>query len=274
MTTDLEDRIRTHLQDRASRIAVDRPPFDEVLARPETPDLRPRRVTIERVAVAAALLAFVAAGVVVALAGREGSGVSETPPAATAPPTAGPLAEAVAPGALVSMPAPWSLERFFFLSKSAKVATQSGDGTMRDSDGNVVDPPPVETMVEYGFTDGARTVQLNFYPLGLRQPSITTPEPPLVPVRGTTGYFLDYGEGRYRIQWDEGGRTWDVDGYGYASLDELAGVLDTVQIQDDATWMAQAPPGLADAILANPDGSVSWTSADGLDVGFAEPVGR
>jgi hypothetical protein len=112
--------------------------------------------------------------------------------------------------------------------------------------------------VEYGFADDARTFQLHFYPLGSREPTVTTPEPPLVEIRGTTGYYLDYGAGRYRIQWDEGGRTWDVDGNGFATLDDLAATVDTLRWEGDTDWAAAAPTGLADAILANPDAGVGW----------------
>ena len=157
------------------------------------------------------------------------------------------------------MPAPWSLDSFTFLSETSVIQERSSalDGSERG-----VVPPAA--FVEYRFGDGRRSVQLDFYALGTRQPQVTTADPPLVTVRGTTGWYLDYGNGRYRVQWDEGGRTWEVDGHGFASLDEVVAVLATIEWQDDATWAAGAPADLVSALAGRVDGSVSWSAAGGV----------
>lgn len=69
MTKDLEDRIRTDLRRRAEAIHVSVPEPDGLRPLPEH---RGRR-RLELIAVAAALVLFVGAGVLIALAGRESS---------------------------------------------------------------------------------------------------------------------------------------------------------------------------------------------------------
>jgi hypothetical protein len=250
MTAELEEQVRSSLRRRADSIDVEIP--EPRLEPSGVAHCRPRRLEI--VAVAAGLLLFVAVGVAIALAGRE------TPaPTAVDGPAVGALGAIIEPGALVSMPSPWQLDRFSFMSEAAAAATLNPNVIVSDGLGNVVEQRAT-TNVEYEFADGSRTIQVHFYELGTRQPTITTPEPPVVEVRGTQGYYLDYGDWRYRIQWDEGGRTWDVDAYGFTSLDQLAAELGSLRWQDDAAWSEQAPRGLADAILANRDGSVGWSA--------------
>jgi hypothetical protein len=264
MSVSLEDRITTGLRVRADAVTVVAPPLEEIVERPPGARRTHRRRTSERVLVAAALVAFVAAGVVLATMGRED--VTQDGPTAP-PPTesvSGRLAEVLAPGALVALPEPWRLGRFQFVSAAAMTSSRSEDVEVYDADGQQLPLPVGWSTVEYTFTDGVRTLQLDFYPLGVRPPSVTTPEPPLVPVRGTTGYFLDYGAGRYRIQWDEDGRTWEADGHGFESLDELSGALGQIERLDDDAWAARMPAGLADAIRTHPDGSVGWNAEENV----------
>jgi len=260
MTVDLEGRVRASLRRRAESLQVEVPEPD--LGRlPTNTGPRGRARRLELVAVAAALALFVGAGLVIALAGREGTSPTVAHrPTSTAPAADG-LSAVIMPGALVSMPSPWLLQRFSFTSGAMFDGTQSSDSRMIDGNGSVVPTEQARSVVEYGFGDGSRTIQLHFYALGDRVPTVTSPEPPLVELRGTTGYFLDYGDGRYRVQWDEGGRTWDVDGHGFGSLDDLVTTLAALRQETDTDWAAFAPAGLPEALLGNPDGNVSWNEA-------------
>ena len=116
---------------------------------------------------------------------------------------------------------------------------------------------------EYQFTDGARTLQVSFYDLGSREGNKTNPTE--VRLRGTTGVTTDEGAPRYRVDWNEQGRTWEADGAPFTSTDDFVSVLEGLTVIDEPAWKASLPAGVGDAILSNaPDANVSWYEDKGI----------
>lgn len=115
---------------------------------------------------------------------------------------------------------------------------------------------------EYQFTDGTRSLQVSFYPLGSRTGNSTNPTE--VTVRGAHGVTTDEGAPRYRVDWDEQGQTWEADGTPFADVHELLALLDHVRVLDRAAWRATLPAGVADALLANADKGVTWYPDKGV----------
>jgi beta-glucanase (GH16 family) len=87
-------------------------------------------------------------------------------------------------------------------------------------------------------------------------------------VRGRTAFATDEGPPRYRLDWDEGGVTWEVDGKPFASLDDFAATMEGFAVVDRATWEAWLPGPLADALRQHPDETVQWSEQRGVK---AEP---
>jgi hypothetical protein len=263
MTTDLEDRIRSNLHDRARRIVVDRPPLAELSAR-RAAGPRPRRVTVERVAVAAALVAFVAGGVVVVSASREGTPTGGPAASSLDGPTAGSLGELVFPGVLVAMPEPWRLDRFQFVSAAAMATSYREDAKAVDDAGNPIQVPEPLTRFELNFTDGVRRIQINFSPAGGSEPTNATPDSSPVEVRGAIGNVLHHGNGSYEMRWSEAGRTWEVNGDHWSSAEDLAEALGQLELLDEESWADRMPAGLAAAMMDNPAGTVMLSPEYGL----------
>jgi len=100
--------------------------------------------------------------------------------------------------------------------------------------------------VEYQFARDDQRLQLSFYAeseYGTRVGHLIEP----VPVRGGNGQLLDYGNGRYRVDFIEGNRTWEADGGPFASPQAIVDVLETIEGADPQTWKASLP---ADAVTA------------------------
>jgi len=106
------------------------------------------------------------------------------------------------------------------------------------------------SYVEYHFANGDRSLQLSVYAAGTdrSQGEVTKS----VAVRGTTGSLLDYGSGRYRIDWNEDGRVLEADGGPFATADAFIATVDEVQQAADAVWRQSLPK---DVVLpdARPD---------------------
>jgi len=115
---------------------------------------------------------------------------------------------------------------------------------------------------EYQFTDGQRTLQVSFYDVGTRDGNRTNPTE--VDLRGTTGVTTDEGAPRYRVDWNEQGRTWEADGAPFTSTDDFLSVLEGLTVIDEPTWKASLPAGVGDSILMNRDTNVSWYEDKGI----------
>ena len=115
--------------------------------------------------------------------------------------------------------------------------------------------PSKPDYVEYQWQQGtSRDLQLSFYPPGGRITGGTEVSGTLpggyqrVAVRGTTGEIMSYGTGgRFRADWDEGGRSWEADGSGYADAQAFLDVLAAVHHTDHADWLASLPAGSVNA---------------------------
>src|SRR5262249_11556855 len=64
-----------------------------------------------------------------------------------------------------------------------------------------------------------------------------------VAVRGVTGSLLDYGNGRYRVDWVERGRTWEADGEPFAGKAAFLAALGTLHGATSEAWLATLPAG-------------------------------
>lgn len=125
--------------------------------------------------------------------------------------------------------------------------------------------PPSPTHIEYELRhDDGRTMQLNLYPEGTRSETERLPESPTVTVRGRPGVDTTYGGGRFRIDWNEAGKTWDVDGGSFDSLEALAAAVEGFEIVDAAGWQAWLPAEAASFVRTQPGTGFSWSSDDGL----------
>lgn len=120
----------------------------------------------------------------------------------------------------------------------------------------------IDTYTEYQFANGDQKLQVSFYDLGSRTGNSTNPTE--VALRRTTGVTTDEGAPRYRVDWDEQGRTWEADGEPFPSVDEFLSVLEGLRVIDEATWRAILPDGVAQSILANQDKGVTWYDGKGV----------
>jgi hypothetical protein len=86
-----------------------------------------------------------------------------------------------------------------------------------------------------------------------------------VSLRGTTAVVEEIGVGHFRVQWIEDGRTWDATGVTLPSPDTFSALLDGLEVLTPDVWTAQAPAGLADAIIAaGPDTAIGWNADEGI----------
>jgi hypothetical protein len=226
----LEAEIRDALHELAGESRPSRPNPDDVARRAARQQHRSR---VARVAGGVALTAVV---LVAAAAARSTSpssvqtGATGDGPATTAAPSLGPVAMIALPG--------WRL---------TYVAVIPGDGGALP-------------YVEHQLTRDGATLQVSFYETGTRVGNETNPTE--VTVRGARGVTTDEGAPRYRVDWDEQGRTWEADGSPFTSIEDMIATLEQIQIVDATSWSAELPSGAADQILANPDRAVTWHEGD------------
>jgi hypothetical protein len=113
--------------------------------------------------------------------------------------------------------------------------------------------PSTPDYVEYQWTAPSRSLQLSFYPPDARGPADGTGDTlpggfQRVAIRATTGRLLSYGsDGRFRADWDEGGRTWEADGSGFPSAQAFIETVASLHHTDQATWLAALPRGTVTA---------------------------
>lgn len=96
---------------------------------------------------------------------------------------------------------------------------------------------------EYQMTRGEQRLQLSFYGPDDYEERVQGDDRAAVVVRGHPASLLDYGDGRFRADWSEGGRTWEADGAPFADRAEFLSTLETVRSVDAATWEAAMPHG-------------------------------
>ena len=97
--------------------------------------------------------------------------------------------------------------------------------------------------VEYQWQrDGAR-LQLSFYQSDDLAARMSGDQRAQVSVRGGAGSLLDYGNGRYRVDWVERGRTWEADGEPFASKAAFLAAIETVRGATSEEWLATLPAG-------------------------------
>jgi hypothetical protein len=111
----------------------------------------------------------------------------------------------------------------------------------------------------FGFLhrDGRRFT-LALYPPGARtQGSVLRADEQLT-VRGQPAFATDEGPPRYRLDWDEAGLQWEVDGQPFTSLAELIATLDGFAVVDRATWEAWMPADVLAALRDHPGETVQW----------------
>jgi hypothetical protein len=120
----------------------------------------------------------------------------------------------------------------------------------------------IDSYTEYQFTDGERTLQVSFYDLGSRTGNSTNPTE--VQLRGTNGVTTDEGAPRYRVDWDEQGRTWEADGQPFTGMPDMLAVLEGLTVVDETAWKASLPDGIGASILANDDRGITWYDDRGI----------
>lgn len=117
--------------------------------------------------------------------------------------------------------------------------------------------------VELQLTNAdGRQLQVSFYDLGTRRVDASS-NPSEIAVRGAIGVLTPYGAGRFRIDWDEQGRTWEADGEPFGSPQAFAALLSGLRVVDEAEWTAWLPAGLADFITAHAEDNITWYPAQG-----------
>lgn len=238
MTADqLEDQIRASLRRRAARVQP-APTQADPVRRATQPTSRARHP-----ALVAAVVVVLAAAVSAGVALRPGphpatlrtTDNGSAPAAPPGPPPTTPPSDVGQPARIVLDAPGWRLTYF-------------------------VEIPPTNggPYTEYQYTGVAGAhLQISFYPVTVNRDQGARPVS--IEVRGHTGLLTDEGAPRYRIDWVESDRIWEADGTPFPSAQALAGLLGHVIVEDTAGWARSLPPGLADAIDANPDRAVSWT---------------
>lgn len=113
------------------------------------------------------------------------------------------------------------------------------------------------TYTEYQLTNGDRRLQISFYGPDDYDGRVGGDTRSPIEVRGASGSLLDYGEGRFRADWREGGRTWEADGGPFPDRDAFLTVVASITVSEDvAAWEATLPAGTisstarADAVTA------------------------
>jgi hypothetical protein len=238
MTATIEDDLRAGLQAWAEGVHPSPGDPDDAMYRPvpaAPPGLRGRPVLWVATAAAAAALAVVAV--------QARAVPPPIQPGASAPPAPA-VPSLAAPPVVFRPPDPaWNLAGF------ARRRWSTGAGT----------------TFAFAHPDGRR-FDLSLYEAGSRTPgSVLRPEENLT-VRGLPAFATAEGPPRYRLDWNEAGRTWEVDGRPFASLADFAATMDGFAVVDRATWDAWLPAELAEALRSHPDETVEWSQIRGLQV--------
>jgi hypothetical protein len=223
MTDDVEQQLRTRLHARADGVTSTPPPSTTIVRAARARERR-RRSVVGGVAVAAlagaGALAFVPRDRAVPIGmGAE----TPQPPGSTAPAVPAPRVPA-GPGEVTRILVPgWSVERY--------LAHPPDPGN----------PHMVNGDVEYQFQNAGRRLQVHFYEAadfdtrtGGRAPTAT--------VRGTQAVVSEYDGTRWRLDWIEDGRIWEIDAKPI-ELNDLLAVVETIDHPDEATWQAALPAG-------------------------------
>ena len=164
---------------------------------------RAQRGTIVVLGAAAALVA----GVLITRPARHIVRTVSAPPPTTAP------------GAIAD-PTHWVLPGW-----SMKYAHLAGDGS----------------YAEFQFALQDQQLQISIYPGGTDRSQGKADGS--VTVHGVHGDLTDYGGGRYRADWDEGGHVIEADGGPFADVDAFVAVVDAAQPATDAVWRQALPAG-------------------------------
>jgi hypothetical protein len=128
----------------------------------------------------------------------------------------------------------------------------------------------------FGFVhDDGRQFELNLYPPGDRTPGSALRADEELTVRGQPAFATDEGSPRYRLDWDEAGLQWEVDGEPFSSQADFAATMEGFRVVDRATWDSWLPAELAESLREHRDESVEWR--EGLPVKIlppSTPMGR
>jgi hypothetical protein len=100
-----------------------------------------------------------------------------------------------------------------------------------------------EGYVEYQWQREQVRLQVSFYAAGDYAGRAKGDPRGDVTVRGATGSLLDYGNGRYRVDWVERGRTWEADGGPFADKAAFLAVVGALHGAASAEWLATLPAG-------------------------------
>lgn len=250
MTTDIDSEIRSTLRRWAADVTVGEvDPADASLTRAFPPADRRHRAPL----VGAAAAIVVAGGIVAALLARPGptrvhtTGVAGTPGAGVTKSTVPDATKPSVPGTTLGQPA---------------MIVLSGAPGWHLSYFLDVPGGPQLRYTEYHFTNAkGGYLQVSFYPPGTR--GHQSLHPMAIEVRGVTGVLTQEGARRYRIDWTELGRTWEVDGSPFANPQALVSLVAHLRVVDRATWKASLPAAaspVAAAVTAHPHLEVSWSA--------------
>ncbi len=211
MSVDVEERITTALREWADTVHVVPVDPESAIAHAQRRQ-RVRRVAVVATGAAAALVT----GLLLAVPSRHTVHTAGSPDAV---PT--------------STPTPYSTDvtRWLLPDWSTKYVHINSDGS----------------YVEYQFVNDVRSLQLSAYTAGTDRSQGEATR--AVSVRGTTGWLLEYGGGRYRVDWNEAGHVLEADGGPFDTADAFIATVDAVQRPTEAEWRQSLP-----ADVVPPDG--------------------
>jgi hypothetical protein len=206
-----EDNLRSLLATSVDSLRIMEPPVSDIVERATRDSIRRTRRRRGVVAIAA-LLCLCVAGVAVSREQNQTVDVAGDPSGTVPMPDPTAVTRVVLDG--------WSIDRYFSSSHGAGQPYAAA-----------------WTYVEYQFEQGDRRLQISFYPAEERR----TDQAPNIEVRGTRGTLLESGGGRYRVNWQESGFTWEADGGPFGDAASFVAAVDQVHQVDVSTWQAAMP---------------------------------
>lgn len=206
-----EDDLRSSLTTSVDSLRIMEPPVSDIVERARRDSIRRTRRR-RGVAAIAALLCLCVGGVAVSREQNQTVDAAGDLSGTVPPPDPTTATRVVLDG--------WSIDRYFSSSHGAGQPYAAA-----------------WTYVEYKFEQGDRRLQVSFYPAEERR----TDKAPNVDLRGTRGTLVDYGHGRYRVNWQESGFTWEADGGPFDDDAGFVAAVDRVHQADVATWHAAMP---------------------------------